>query len=71
MRFMYGSRSAEILDEIVSKNGIAKIPFYVLTAYDNTLIEKYISSSISQILTKPLTKISARNLLIKTKESTI
>jgi len=71
MRFMYGSRSAEILEEIASKNRIAEIPFYLLTAYDNTLIEKYISSSINQILTKPLTKISARNLLIKTKESTI
>ena len=71
MRFMYGSRSAEILEEIVCKNRIAEIPFYLLTAYDNTLIEKYISSSISQILTKPLTKLSARNLLINAKESSM
>ncbi len=69
MRFMYGSRSAEILEEIVSKNRIAEIPFYLLTAYDNILIEKYISSRITQILTKPLTKNSAKILLINAIEN--
>jgi CheY-like chemotaxis protein len=69
MNFMYGSRTAEILMEIISKKRIAEIPFYLLTAYDNILIEKYISSSISQILTKPLTKDSARILLIKATEN--
>jgi CheY-like chemotaxis protein len=68
MNFMYGSRSAEILKEIISKKRIAAIPFYLLTAYDNTLIEKYISPCISQILSKPLTKDEARKLLLKAVE---
>lgn len=65
MNFMYGSRSAEILKEIISKKRIAEIPFYLLTAYDNTLIEKYISPCISQILSKPLTKDEGKKLLLK------
>lgn len=68
MNFMYGSRTAEILTEIISRKRIAEIPFYLLTAYDNILIQKYISSSIRQILTKPLTKDTARILLVKAME---
>jgi CheY-like chemotaxis protein len=68
MNFMYGSRTAEILTEIISRKRIAEIPFYLLTAYDNILIQKYISSSIRQILTKPLTKDTARILLLKAME---
>ncbi len=69
MNFMYGSRTAEILTEIITRKRIAEIPFYLLTAYDNILIQKYISASISQILTKPLTKDTARILLLKTLEN--
>ena len=65
MRFMYGSRSSEILQEIISKKSIAEIPFYLLTAYDNTLIRKYVSSSVGEIYSKPLTKDMARSLLLK------
>lgn len=68
MNFMYGSRTAEILTEIISRKRIAEIPFYLLTAYDNILIQKYISSSIRQILTKPLTKDTASILLLKAME---
>ena len=62
---MYGSRSAEILKEIISKKRITDIPFYLLTAYDNSIIQKYISPSISQIMSKPLTKDEANKLLLK------
>lgn len=51
--------------KLSQKKSIAEIPFYLLNAYDNTLIRKYVSSSVGEIYSKPLTKDLARCLLLK------
>jgi CheY-like chemotaxis protein len=71
MNFMNGSRSSEILKEILTKKKITDIPFYLVTAYDNNLIEKFISPSIDQVLSKPLTKEVAKGLLINAKQNNL
>ena len=63
MNFIKGSRSSELLWEILQMKNMSCIPFYLVTAYDNSMIKKCKTESISQVLSKPLSKAVAKNII--------
>jgi hypothetical protein len=65
MNFINGTRSSEIILEILERKRIVEIPFYLVTAYDKTLIETKTVSSIKQVLSKPLSKEIAKNIILQ------
>ncbi len=58
------SRS-EVISELLNRKCMTEIPFYLVTANDNTLFNNYCPKSLRQILHKPLTKDIAKNIISK------
>jgi hypothetical protein len=67
MTFIKGSRCSELLGEVLNLKNISSIPFYLVTAYDNTMIKMYPTKNITEIVSKPLSKSVARSLLLNCK----
>jgi CheY-like chemotaxis protein len=63
MTFMNGSKSFEILVETFKRLKRKIIPFYLVTAYDSTLMENQLKNSFSGILSKPLNIVQARTIM--------
>jgi nitrogen-specific signal transduction histidine kinase len=55
MVYMNGSYSAQILDNISKNKNILRVPFYILSAYENVTLNEA-KGAIDNIFTKPLRK---------------
>ena len=56
MSFMNGIRSSILLKEIADKKKMGHIPFYIVTAYDTSLLDKHVNCTVNKILDKPLSR---------------
>jgi len=63
MNFINGIQSCNILNDILNKKNIQKIPFYLLTSFDNKILEE--NEEITKVLEKPLRKTLATEILNK------
>jgi hypothetical protein len=63
MIFMNGVRSSDIIKEVLERKRMGDIDFYLVTAYDNTLLDGQVSSSIKKVLSKPLAKDVAKSII--------
>ncbi len=63
MHFLNGTSSSGIVKEITDKKKIADIPFYLVTAYDSSLISKKSTNRVDSILEKPLARDIAQELI--------
>lgn len=63
MNFMNGIRSSAIIKEILNKKKMGEIPFYLVTAYDSSVIDKSESCNVTKILEKPLNSKIASKIL--------
>ena len=53
MTFMNGSSCAKILSDIIKTKGLAEVPFFMITAYENLEFKK--EDGVDKIYTKPIT----------------
>jgi hypothetical protein len=67
MTFIKGSTCSELLGEVLNSKNISCIPFYLVTAYDNTMINMHPYKYITEIVSKPLSKSVAKNLILNCK----
>lgn len=65
MLFIKGSKCSEILWEILNIKNISSIPFFLVTAYDNSMKDIFKSKYVTDILSKPLSRDVAQNLIQK------
>jgi hypothetical protein len=63
MVFLNGLTSSQVLLDLSKKHNKNCIPFYLVTAYEGDYISKNFKESIKQILSKPLDKIKAKNIM--------
>lgn len=65
MNFINGTRSSEIILEILERKRLVEIPFFLVTAYDNSLLKSKTNCNIKQVLSKPLSKEIAKNIILQ------
>jgi response regulator RpfG family c-di-GMP phosphodiesterase len=63
MTFIKGSKCAELLGGILNSKNISFIPFFLVTAYDNSILNMYLSKYITEVVSKPLSKCVAKKLV--------
>ena len=63
MNFMNGIRSSAIIKELLNKKKMGEIPFYLVTAYDSSVIGKSESCNVTKVLEKPLNSKIASKIL--------
>jgi signal transduction histidine kinase len=64
MNYVKGSKTAQIIGEIQEKKGITKIPYFILTAYeDKYTLKNLMNKYINDIFTKPLMNFNAERFL--------
>ena len=56
MNFISGISSSNIIRELTTKRKIIDIPFYLVTAYESSHLNKNLLSSINMIFEKPLSR---------------
>lgn len=54
MNYMDGIKSSYLVNEIVNRKQLAKIPFYLVTAYEGLLFDSSSTSHITKIMNKPI-----------------
>ncbi len=71
MNCLNGTKSCELIKEILAKKRLEDIPFYLLTACDGSMMNKNSifkgNTSVTEICEKPLAKCVALELLKKLK----
>jgi response regulator RpfG family c-di-GMP phosphodiesterase len=65
MNFINGVRSSIIIKELIDKKKMGEIPFYLVTAYDPSMIDKSESCNLTQVLEKPLSSKLALEIVKK------
>jgi response regulator RpfG family c-di-GMP phosphodiesterase len=61
MNFMNGIKSCNIIKEILDKSNLGIIPYYLLTSFDNKMLDGY--GNLTKVLEKPLEKSIAIEIL--------
>ncbi len=63
MNFISGISSSNIIRELTTKRKIIDIPFYLVTAYESSHLNKNLLSSINRIFEKPLSRDNTYQLI--------
>jgi len=63
MNFMNGSRSCHLVAEILQRKNMSEIPFYLVTAYDESMFDNKIMNYVKKVLSKPLVKEIAKQII--------
>jgi CheY-like chemotaxis protein len=63
MNFMNGLRSSILAREIAEKKKLGEIPFFLVTAYDKSILDGHVTGNVDKILDKPLQKDAALQIL--------
>jgi DNA-binding LytR/AlgR family response regulator len=56
MNFISGINSSSIIRDLTNKKKISEIPFYLVTAYDSSHLNKKLASCVNSIYEKPLSR---------------